>query len=46
MTLFKTHQITENVEESIKEQYPNSQILIHQDPFGIDEKRLDSDIII
>ena len=41
-TLNKAHEITENVEKKIKELYANSQILIHQDPLGIDEERLDN----
>lgn len=41
-TLNKAHEITENVEKRIKELYANSQILIHQDPLGIDEERLDN----
>jgi len=45
VTLNKAHEITENVENKIKEIYPNSQILIHQDPHGIDEERLDNSII-
>mgnify|MGYP003301996813 CR=1 FL=1 len=41
LNLFKVHEFTENVEKKIQEQYPNSQIIIHQDPFGIKETRLD-----
>ena len=44
LNLFKVHELTENVENKIQKQYPNSQIIIHQDPFGIKEARLD-DII-
>lgn len=40
--LFLAHQTSEQVEKSILEQYPFSQILIHQDPYGIDENRLDN----
>lgn len=41
LNLFKVHELTENVENKIQKQYPNSQIIIHQDPFGIQETRLD-----
>ena len=41
-TLNKAHEITENVEKKIKELYVNSQIIIHQDPLGVDEERLDN----
>ena len=41
-TLNKAHEITEDVERKIKELYANSQIIIHQDPLGVDEERLDN----
>ena len=33
------------VEDEILEAYPNSQIIIHQDPAGINEERLDQIIL-
>ncbi len=44
ISLSKAHEYTEIVENSIKKQYFGSQILIHQEPFGIIEKRLDDKI--
>ncbi len=41
-TLNKAHEITEDVERKIKKLYANSQIIIHQDPLGVDEERLDN----
>ena len=41
ISLLKAHQITEDLEKKIKQLYPTSQILIHQDPFGIKEERID-----
>ncbi len=44
ISLSKAHQITENIEKKILDIYPGSQILIHQDPYGIRENRLDYQI--
>lgn len=41
LPLFKAHELAVSVERKILESYPDSQILIHQDPFGIHESRLD-----
>ncbi|MBQ8870050.1 MAG: cation diffusion facilitator family transporter [Alphaproteobacteria bacterium] len=41
LNLFQTHELTENVENKIKAEFDNAQIIIHQDPFGIKESRLD-----
>ncbi len=41
-TLNTTHKYTEEIETLIKESYPNSQIIIHQDPIGLKEDRLDN----
>jgi ferrous-iron efflux pump FieF len=43
-SLLFAHQISENVENKILDKYPSSQILIHQDPYGIKEDRLDNKI--
>ena len=42
LSLFKAHQITHVVEQKIKNLYPDCQVVIHQDPLGIKEDRLDS----
>lgn len=39
--LCKAHEICDRAEEEIKKIYPDAQILIHQDPFGLKEDRLD-----
>ena len=36
--------LTDEVEKQIAEVYPQAQIIIHQDPYGIEEKRLDYQI--
>lgn len=41
ISLNKAHELTEAVEQKILTLYPNSQVLIHQDPIGIRENRLD-----
>ncbi len=43
-SLFETHEISEQAEQKIVEMYPNAQVIIHQDPYGIEEKRIDNDI--
>lgn len=43
-SLYETHKLTDDVEQKILKAYPHSQILIHQDPFGIKEDRLDHQI--
>ena len=44
-SLYDAHDLTDMVEDEILEAYPNAQIIIHQDPAGIDEKRLDQIIL-
>ena len=44
LSLFKAHQITDEVEHKILELYPHSQVLIHQEPYGLKEDRLDHQI--
>lgn len=41
LTLNKTHELTDNVEEKIKQAFPGAQVIIHQDPYGLHENRLD-----
>ena len=42
LPLSAAHDMTEMVEDNIWEVYPNAVIIIHQDPVGIEEERLDS----
>jgi ferrous-iron efflux pump FieF len=44
ISLSIAHDLTNTVERRIIEAYPNSQILIHQDPFGVREDRIDHQI--
>ena len=44
ISLLKAHELADAVEHKILEAYPGSQVLIHQDPYGIDEDRLDHQI--
>ena len=44
LSLYKTHDIAEEAENKIIAQYPQAQVIIHQDPYGIEEKHLDEDI--
>ncbi len=41
ISLQKAHELTEAVENKIYAAYPGCQILIHQDPIGVKENRLD-----
>jgi ferrous-iron efflux pump FieF len=40
MSLIRAHQISDEVEAMLRAAYPNAEILIHQDPEGIEEPRL------
>ncbi len=42
LDLYTAHQYTDEVEALIRQTYPNAQIIIHQDPAGITEERLDN----
>jgi ferrous-iron efflux pump FieF len=39
MSLFRAHQIADEVEAKLRAAYPNAEIIIHQDPEGIEEAR-------
>ena len=39
MTLLESHKITDEVTDNVLNVYPNSEIIIHTDPLGIDEVR-------
>lgn len=43
-TLYNTHKIADLAENLIISKFPHIQIIIHQDPHGIQEKRLDNDV--
>ena len=39
MTLAKAHEVTDQVEEELLAVYPNAEVIIHEDPDGIEEAR-------
>ena len=36
MTLIEAHRISDEVEDAIKEAFPDAEVLTHQDPAGIE----------
>lgn len=44
LTLNTAHKYTQEIEDMLLKAYPDSQILIHQDPCGIKEERLDNSL--
>lgn len=42
MTLTRAHAITEDVEKALFEAFPKSEVIIHQEPAGIDDHRIDN----
>ena len=44
LTLDQAHAITDEIETSLKEAFPKAEILIHQEPAGLDDQRLDQRI--
>jgi ferrous-iron efflux pump FieF len=41
ISLVKSHDISDEVEASVAKEFPDAEILIHQDPYGIDEQRIE-----
>lgn len=39
LTLMRAHEIADAVEAKLMQTYPNAEIIIHQDPEGVDERR-------
>jgi ferrous-iron efflux pump FieF len=39
MTLIEAHEITDKISDKIKESFENSEIIIHQDPYGFEEDK-------
>jgi ferrous-iron efflux pump FieF len=39
MSLLDAHAISDSVEEKVIEAFPNAEVLIHEDPEGIEEER-------
>ncbi len=44
LDLYTAHKYTDEVETLIRQTYPRAQIIIHQDPAGINEERLDNQL--
>ena len=44
LTLSKSHDISDKVEAKILAEFPQAQIIVHQDPYGLHEQRLDHEI--
>ena len=44
LSLYEAHELTEIVEREVKHLYPGSQVIIHQDPAGLEEERLDNSL--
>jgi len=42
LSLYEAHQLSDQVEFAIIKEYPNAQVIIHQDPSGVAEDRLDA----
>ena len=45
MSLNEAHKYTEEIEALVRQTYPEAQVIIHQDPIGVDEERLDNNLI-
>ncbi len=45
LDLYTAHRYTDEVENLIRQKYPEAQIIIHQDPTGVREERLDNKLI-
>ncbi len=45
LPLSAAHELTELVEDNLHDEFPNAQIIIHQDPAGHDEDRLDNRLV-
>jgi len=41
LTLIEAHEISDEVMYSVEKEFPNTEVLIHQDPEGVDERRDD-----
>ena len=39
MTLLRSHEIADEVEAHLREAFPGAEVMIHQDPYGVEEPR-------
>jgi ferrous-iron efflux pump FieF len=44
LTLAQAHDITDEVEQRIQAAFPAAEVLVHQEPYGLDDERLDTRI--
>ncbi|MDD9899854.1 MAG: cation diffusion facilitator family transporter [Alphaproteobacteria bacterium] len=44
MSLSAAHDVTEEIEKILYDSFPKSEVIIHQEPYGIDDHRLDDQI--
>ena len=44
LSLYRAHELTDMVENEVKKMFPGSQVIIHQDPAGLTEDRLDNSL--
>lgn len=44
LTLHQAHDVTEEIEKMIFDAYPASEVIIHQEPAGLDDHRLDQQV--
>lgn len=45
LSLYEAHKLSDIIEFEVKHLYPGSQVIIHQDPAGVEEDRLDNQLI-
>lgn len=45
LTLADAHTITDRIEQSLLAAFPGSEVLIHQEPYGLDDERLDRRLV-
>ncbi|MBP3545813.1 MAG: cation diffusion facilitator family transporter [Alphaproteobacteria bacterium] len=45
LSLYNAHKLTDIIEQEVKNLYPGSQVIIHQDPAGVEEERLDNILV-
>jgi ferrous-iron efflux pump FieF len=39
MSLYRAHEVADEVEAELHHAYPGAEVIIHQDPHGIEEER-------
>ncbi|WP_207478285.1 cation diffusion facilitator family transporter [Arenibaculum pallidiluteum] len=44
LTVAEAHHVTDEIEELIRAAFPGAEVMVHQEPFGLDDERLDARI--